>query len=271
MKSLLDFIVKYAYFILFIVLEALCLVLLFTANPYQRYEFASSANVVTGNIAETWSGIVQYVSLADENKKLQAENAELRNRLETYRRNSIPVLGNKGFDYIAGSVISATTNREKNAITINAGKNTGVENEMGVIGRDGVVGIICSVSGKYSVVMPIIHPDARISVKLAENGYFGSLSWDGTDVRVAQFTEVPGYVELKIGDEIVTSGFSAIFPEGIHVGYVKSFKKDLATDFYTIDVKLSTDFNNIKYVYAIRNNNKDEMTNQNENNEAKEK
>ena len=146
-----------------------------------------------------------------------------------------------------------------NSITVNAGKNAGIENEMGVIGRDGVVGIICSVSDRYSVVMPIIHPDARISVKLAENGYFGSLSWNGRDVRVATFSEVPGYVEVNIGDEIVTSGFSAIFPEGILVGYVKSFEKDLSTDFYTIDVELSTDFNNIKYIYAIKNNNKNEI------------
>ncbi len=260
MKNLLDFIVKYAYFIIFIVLEALCLVLLFSTNPFQRYGFASSANVVTGKVAEDWSGVVKYMSLSDENEALKKENADLRNRLEAYRRNSIPVLGKKGFEYISGSVISATTNREKNSITINAGSVAGIENEMGVIGRDGVVGIICSTSDRYSVVMPIIHPDARISVKLAENGYFGSLSWDGRDVRVAQFTEVPGYVDVKIGDEIVTSGFSAIFPEGILVGYVKSFEKNLATDFYSIEVELSTDFHNIKYVYAIRNNNKDDIT-----------
>ncbi len=238
MRNLLDFVVKYAYVIIFLVLEALCLTLLFSTNPYQRYGFATSANVVTGAIAEKWSGVVQYIGLADENEALKKENADLRNRLEAYRRSSIPVLGKKGFDYISASVISATTNREKNAITVNAGKNAGVENEMGVIGRDGVVGIVSSVSDKYSVIMPIIHPDARISVKLAENGYFGSLSWDGRDVRVATFSEVPGYVDVRIGDEIVTSGFAAIFPEVIPVGYVKRFEKDLSTDFYTIDVEL---------------------------------
>ena len=260
MRNLLDFIVKYAYFITFILLEVLCLVLFFSYNPYQRYSFSTSANVVTGTIAEKWASVVQYVGLSDENEALKKENADLRNRLEAYRRNSIPVLGKKGFEYIPASVISATTNREMNAITVNVGKNVGVENEMGVIGRDGVVGIVSSVSDKYSVIMPIINPNTRISVKLAENGYFGSLTWNGRDVRVATFSEVPGYVDVKIGDEIVTSGFSAIFPEGIHVGYVKSFEKDLSTDFYTIDVKLSTDFHNIKYVYAIKNNNKNEIT-----------
>ena len=259
MRNLLDFVVKYAYFILFILLEVLCLVLFFSSNPYQRYGFASSANVVTGTITEKWADIVQYISLSDENDALKKENADLRNRLEAYRRSSIPVLGKKGFEYIPASVISATTNREKNVIRVNAGQNAGMEIEMGVIGRDGVVGIVSSVSDKYAVIMPIIHPDARISVKLAENGYFGSLSWNGRDVRVATFSEVPGYVDVRIGDEIVTSGFSAIFPEGIPVGYVKSFEKDLSTDFYTIDVELYTDFHNIKYIYAVKNNNKAEM------------
>jgi len=259
MRNLLDFVVKYAYFILFILLEVLCLVLFFSYNPYQRYGFATSANVVTGTIAEKWAGVVQYVSLAEENEALKKENADLRNRLEAYRRNSIPVL-NKKFDYISASVISATTNREKNAITVNAGRNAGMEVEMGVIGRDGVVGIVSSVSDKYAVIMPIIHPDARISVKLAENGYFGSLSWNGRDVRIATFSEVPGYVDVRIGDEVVTSGFSAIFPEGVPVGYVKSFEKDLSTDFYTIYVELYTDFHNIKYIYAIRNKDKEEIS-----------
>jgi len=258
MRNLLDFVVKYAYFILFILLEVLCLVLFFSSNPYQRYGFASSANVVTGAIAEKWAGVVQYMNLSEENEALKKENADLRNRLEAYRRSSIPVL-NKKFEYIPASVISATTNREKNSITVNAGRNAGMEVEMGVIGRDGVVGIVSSVSDKYAVIMPIIHPDARISVKLAENGYFGSLSWDGRNVRVATFSEVPGYVDVRIGDEVVTSGFSAIFPEGVPVGYVKSFEKDLSTDFYTIDVELYTDFHNIKYIYAIRNKDKTEL------------
>ena len=132
MRNLLDFVVKYAYFILFIVLEALCLVLFFSANPYQRYEFATSANVVTGAIAEKWAGVVQYMNLSEENEALKKENADLRNRLEAYRRSSIPVLGKK-FEYIPASVISATTNREKNTITVNAGRNAGMETEMGVL------------------------------------------------------------------------------------------------------------------------------------------
>ena len=132
MRNLLDFVVKYAYFILFILLEVLCLVLFFSSNPFQRYGIASSANVVTGAIAEKWAGVVQYMNLSEENEALKKENADLRNRLEAYRRSSIPVL-NKKFEYIPASVISATTNREKNSYP---------HNELGILKSL----IICSIT-----------------------------------------------------------------------------------------------------------------------------
>lgn len=259
MKNLLDFIVKYSYFILFLLLEIVCMILVFTRNPYHRAGFASSSNILVGAIYEKWSGAVDYFSLRSENDKLKAENAELKNNIEKYRRSFIPSLEKKGFDYVPCNVISVSVNRMHNNLTIDGGTDDGIQCDMGVIGRDGLVGIVCATTSKYANVMPIINEDSRISVKLANSAYFGSLSWNGKDRRIATLTEIPGYINVAVGEPIVTSGYSTIFPKDIHVGYVTKVDKDPTTDFYILDVELNVDFSNLDYVYVIKNNYKHEL------------
>jgi len=181
------------------------------------------------------------------------------NNLEKYRRYEIPEIEHSGYKYVSAKVVSSTVNKKQNYITINKGKKHGIEPEMGVIGPNGIVGIVVSTSNKYSTVLPIINPNSRVSVKLEKNDYFGSLSWESQNANQAFLSEIPGYVSVQKGDVIVTSGFSAIFPDGVPVGTINSFIKNQSTDFYEIVVDLYTDFYNLSYVYVITNSNKSEQ------------
>lgn len=259
MKNLLNFIVKYLYTIVFILFEIICFVLIFTANNYHRVSFLNSSNRFTASITEQWNGVAEYLSLKVTNDSIIAENERLKNQIEKYRKDDIPTIEESGFKYVSAKVISANVNGAKNFLTINKGTKNELKQDMGVIGPNGVVGIVYSCSNKYASVMPIINPSTRISVKIKKNDYFGSLSWEGGDNNLALLQEIPGYVNIKIGDEIVTSGHSSIFPAGIPVGSISSFTKDKSTNFYEIMVDLYTDFNNINYVYVIINNNYDEQ------------
>jgi rod shape-determining protein MreC len=253
MRNLLNFIIKYSYTLAFILLEVICFAFIFSSNGYRRSSFLNSSNRITASIQEQWSSVTDYTRLSVINDSLVAENEKLRNNLERYRRDDIPSIERSGYEYIAAKVVSATVNRKQNYITINKGREHGVEPEMGVIGADGVVGIVVSVSDKYASVLPIINPESRISVKLERNNYFGSLSWQSNRINHALLSEIPGYVSIKEGDRIVTSGYSAIFPDAVPVGKIHSFTKDASTDFYEITVALFTDFNNLSYVYVIKN------------------
>lgn len=259
MKSLLNFIVKYSYAIIFIIIEIACFVLIFTSNNYHKVQFLNSSNSFSAFIEENWTSIVDYTKLKTINDSLVSENEQLHNKLEEYRQDNIPAIEDSGFEYVSAKVISVTVNRTQNSLTINKGKNHNIEQEMGVIGPNGIVGIINGISGKYASIMPIIHPKSLISVKLEKNDFFGSLSWNETDNNLANLSEIPEYVKIKKGDIIVTSGFSAIFPEGLPVGTIKSFTKNKSTKFYNIIIELYTDFNNISYVYIISNLNKEEQ------------
>jgi len=64
---------------------------------------------------------------------------------------------------------------------------------------------------------------------------------------------------INEGDTIVTSGYSSIFPKGVMIGYVENISKPEGDNFYEIDLELSTNFNNLSFVYVVNNLRKDEQ------------
>ena len=130
---------------------------------------------------------------------------------------------------------------------------------MAVTSGDGVAGVIVGCSENYSVAMSLLNLDFKLSARIKSNGYFGSLSWDGRDYRHAVLNEIPQHVTVNVGDTIETTGYSAIFPEGILVGTVSDFEKT-GGDFYKIKVSLMTDFRKLHFVDVIGNMKKDRTT-----------
>ena len=71
--------------------------------------------------------------------------------------------------------------------------------------------------------------------------------------------ELPRHVPFNIGDTIVTSGYSVVFPEGIPVGTIITQTKDEDDNFYTLQIKLLTDFTTLSTVRVIENAFRDEI------------
>ena len=58
---------------------------------------------------------------------------------------------------------------------------------------------------------------------------------------------------LQVGDSITTSGYNAIFPEGIPIGQIKEYSIEENETFYNIVIELSSDFQSLSHVYLIQN------------------
>lgn len=266
MKEIIKLILKYHFTIIFILLEIVSFSLIIRHNEYQRAIFSESASTLFGNISSTITSIKDYFRLKEMNESLANENILLKNRLEEYEllrdtiihgtviQDSIPV-----YEYIGAKQVNATYNRTKNYITLNRGRKNGLQKEMAVCTPEGIVGLIQDLSDHFAVVIPLINVDSRISAKIKKNNYYGSLQWDGNDYAYSYLNDIPYHVEVNVGDTIVTSGLSKIFPEGIVVGYVESVDKETA-NFLKIKVKLAVDFKRINHVYVILNNKKNEQT-----------
>lgn len=268
MKEIIKLILKYHFTIIFILLEFIAFSLIVLHNNYQRTVFSGYTASFFGTVSSVVTDIDDYFYLKVTNNKLVAENTNLRNRIEELKvlaqSNSTDHLWQKmdstdvNYVFKTASMINSGFNRTKNYITLNKGRADGIEEEMAVCSSEGVVGVVEKVSKHYAKVLPLINTNLRISAKIRKNGYYGSLQWDGDDYRYSYLNDIPFHVNAEIGDTIVTSGFSSIFPEDQLIGFVESVNKETA-NFLSIKVKLATDFKRISDVYVIANTKKQEQ------------
>jgi len=263
MRNLIAFISKYAYFFLFLLFEVFSFYFLLTNNHFQRSAFLDFSQSVSGRLYESYSSFTDYLHLAEENRQLQEENRRLReNQLQAHQKlfglNKLinDTIYQQKYFYVEASVINNSVNKQNNFLTLNVGELNGVERGMGVIAPNGVVGVVKSVSDHYALVLSLLHSYAKISSKLKGTNYFGSMQWDGKNYREAILKDIPGHVQIKAGDTIITSGYSAIFPEGIPVATIKEFTRPKGENFYFIRLKLVNDFKKLSKVYVIKNNQK---------------
>jgi rod shape-determining protein MreC len=257
MRNLLFFFLRNYFVLLFLLLEGLSFILIFQFNDFQRSGFISHTRSITSFLQENFSGFRSYFNLRIENEVLSVENARLRNELA--RKGSydkIPGMvvdsaSQTAYRYIPSRVISSSVNKQYNYLTVNKGKKQGVYPDMAAISATGVVGIVVAVSDNYSTIIPVLNRNFRLSARLKKNKFFGIIEWEGRSADYVSLKEIPVHVEVQPGDTVVTSGFSAVFPEGIMVGVIETIE-NAGGNFHEIKVKLSTDYRKLYHVDLIR-------------------
>lgn len=260
MRSLFRFLIRNYFLMMFLALEAISLVMIVSLNNYQRVNFFNSSNNLTGVIYEKYSSMDDYFTLVRTNARLAAENATLRKQLqlrmmqqEQYPKTRPDTVDAPAYIFTSAKVISNSTNKQFNYITLNKGSRQGIKPDMGIINTEGVVGVITNVSLNYSTGLSLLNKRLSIPAKITKNNYFGALVWDGEHYNTAELKEIPFHIMVNIGDTVVTSGYSNIFPEGIVIGTITKFDVESGTNFYNIKVELSTNFKTLKYVEVVQN------------------
>jgi rod shape-determining protein MreC len=265
MRNLLNFLAKYNHLIIFLILEGIAFYLLSTGNNYHNTRVVKGIGGLTRGIQKRVSNARTYFHLREISQALSRENSALRTSIERTTRNEdllffsvADTIRHQQYTYTSAEVVNNSVNRQKNFFTLNKGRLQGMSIDMAVTSENNVAGVIVSCSDNYSVAMSLLNLDFRVSARLKSNGYFGSLSWDGRDYRHAVLSEIPQHVTFGIGDTIETTGFSAVFPEGILIGTVSDFENK-GGDFYRIVIALMSDFKKLHFVSVIGNLRKEEQ------------
>jgi len=246
-------------------IESIALIIFIQSNHYQKARVVGITQNLSGFYYSKVHNITEYLNLREVNKKLAKENTYLNNLLyQTYRSEDLfffkqnDTIFHQHYYITNAVVINNSVNNQHNFLTLNKGSEQGIQPDMAVTCSDGVVGVVYDVSKQFSTVISLLNTHLKVSARLKNNTYFGSLGWDGKNYRTAILKDIPQHVEIQPGDTIVTSGYSTIFPEGILLGTIKNFSSK-GGDFYTINVNLSTDFKKLSYVNVIRNLRKSEQ------------
>ena len=265
MHNLTEFLAKHNHWFVFLVLEVVSMVLLFRYNSYQGSVWFSSANAVTGKVYEWDSAVESYFSLSGVNSQLTQRNAFLEQqvrmlddsiaRLTRSQETAVTRLSSmvpfQGCRLIPAKVVANMVNRYDNLITIDKGSADGVKRDMGVVCGMGVVGIVYLVSEHYSIVIPALNSHSNISCTIQRRGYFGYMRWRGGSSQLAYLEDVPRHAHFKLGDNVVTSGYSSVFPPGVMVGKVLHVFNSADGLSYRVQVKLSTDFARLRDVCLV--------------------
>ena len=271
MRNLLNFFLKYNYWFLFILLEVISFALLFRFNNYQGSAFFTSSNQMAGMVYEAANNVTGYFHLKSINDDLVQKNVELELQMEHLRSVLMELTSDstglermksdalKGYDIYRANVINNSLTHVDNYITLDKGENDGIRSEMGVINGSGVVGIVYHTSSNYSVVIPILNSKSSISCKIKRSDYFGFLKWDGGSSEYAIVKDMPRHSLFSLGDTIVTSGHSAVFPGGIPIGTVEDMSDSHDGLSYLLKVKLFTDFGRLNDVRVIAQKSQEEQ------------
>ena len=252
MHNLLRFIKINQFLLLFLLIEGFSVFLLLKNNSYQANTVIKFSTQYTGFIHNYTASFSDYIALKETNNYLIEENAKLHTLLknETSFVDSA-VIRNKQYHYYPAKIINNSVSKRNNFITINKGSKYGIKEGMGVITRQGVIGVIYSVSQQYAIAISLLHRKSAIGIQLKKNNHNGILKWKGFDYKLASINNFPNHIPIVIGDTITTNSHSVIFPEGVRIGTIKNIQKNEDDGFFDISVSLFEDFNQLNYVYII--------------------
>ncbi len=258
MINLFRFLLRNSSFFLFIVFEIIAIYLVVNYNTTQRTIFINSSNKVSGLLLEKYDEVRDYFNLANINQSLSEENALLLQKIEKLKLEN-PGSTNIPFGYKEAKVLSNTLDGRYNRFLINRGNSSGVEKGMGVLYNNQPVGIIYQVSQRHASVISLLNVNLNLSTSVKDKEYFGTLTWFPPNPREAILNHVPAYADVLLGDTLVTSGYSQIFPPGLHVGKVTQVTTPKGSNLHEIYVELFADFGRINYVQIVENLNRTEL------------
>jgi len=254
MLRLLAFLYRYRVFGFFLLLEGICIWLLIANDRYYNAYYFNSSNSIAASISASTGNLTNYLNLVKVNDALAKENALLRDAIakQILNKNDFDTL-TFYLETIPARVVNNDFKRSANFITVNKGSGSGILPGMGVISATGVIGIVKSSSKNYATITSLLNQQLMVSAQLKNTKTLCTVQWDGISPIYSNVFFIPRHIPVNLGDTVITSGFNAIFPEGLDIGIINEVSLPAESPFYIASIQLANDFSSLSYVYVINN------------------
>lgn len=272
MRNVFLFLQRYSVFILFLVLQGLALSMLFSYNRFHQTIYGMFSNEVAGNLNNRVNKVESFFTLSEQNQTLRRQNAALLSYLpsgsvipetsfqlvaDTVKVDSLKSY--RQYQYFDAKIISNSVFLQQNNMVLHRGSAQGIVPNMAVVGTDGLIGTVISVSENMSIVMSLLHRQSKVIAVLKKGSGLGEVSWDGKDPRFLLLSKIPKTIVVKKGDTVVSSPYSDKFPPGLPIGYVEKIDQDQETNTYKLKIRTAVDFYSVQHAYIVKNLLQEEM------------
>jgi rod shape-determining protein MreC len=217
-----------------------------------------AVNRIFGSISTAWKDYIMLVGLQEENKRLKKDNALLVQELMQYREGYLEGLRLQKLlavreeikrPTVAARVIGRDQASAFKTILINRGTSTGVRVGLPVMGDQGLVGRVTAVSWHASQVLLIGDVSSNVDALIQSSRAQGILQGSSSGLCILKY--IPKTQEVKVGEPVVTSGLSTVFPKGWLIGVVSAVDKGDAGLFQRIEVTPAVNFARIEEVLVV--------------------
>ncbi len=172
-----------------------------------------------------------------------AQNARLQGILSTTKPEQ--------FDLNLAQVIGTDTNLLKQIVVLNKGAQAGVQVGQTVIDEDGILGQIINVYPNTSRLLLITDEQQSVAVTVKRTGQRAIVTGEGIQTSL-RLNYVFKSSDVRVGDELVSSGLGGRMPAGYRVGRIANIKDTQADNFRSIEVRPAANFIDNAYVLILQ-------------------
>jgi rod shape-determining protein MreC len=271
LKNFFLFVRRFFNGIFFLILQALCFVLIARTRTMQGADVLSSANAVSGYFYARQQATAHYFGLAAANDSLTAENARLRAQLasllhetDTLRDSAVTIVRSDSsaadsvrvvryarYTFRTALVVNNSVTARNNYITLARGERHGIRKGMAVLSPSGVVGKVVNTSPNNAVAISILSARQPVSGRLAD-GTTGTVTWEGGSPDVLVMEAVPQEIKVHRGDTVWTTAYS-FAPPDVPIGTIQRVRKVKKNASQTLLLRPTSPFRSLRHVYVVEN------------------
>lgn len=237
------------------------------SSGYVRAKIFVVTNSVVGGVSKSMHNTAHLFSLPAENRELVERIAQLEGELSQFKSSSSHELSAEAItysdpetSYIVARVVSNSINKHDNFIVLDRGIEDGVRERMAVITPTGeMLGYIAAATSRYSAALSVLSSSFTTSGMIEGGANYGSIRWTGDSRYGVSMSELSKYESINIGDRVVSTGFSQIFPRGVTIGSVSSFELNEMQTAYNVELELAAQITAIDYVLIVSHRDQDEV------------